>query len=414
MGSASRAAQHLLLWISIGIGVTLVISQDGLLLNNARDGTSALLDFWSPRWELWTLAPTFIAHPWPTALLHTSWWLAIAFAAAFVIARARTARAGTAVLIASGTFVAALIAVAVTMPYLPATPALPAVDLSARSRLSALDGFDARVRPASMIYTPLRRGAAADVVPQLSLGVRPLQRTDKQPVRVIHNGRFTLPAGEYTIGVRFNDRAGGRTWPLALQIGRVGPPLQTWDIQAQPGEVWTTALRLPVNASFVGLRGPNELERAIDAITITPSRVIDAGARPIVPTVVAAADYGGIRFFFHDDRMYPEPSGFWMLGRRTAPITVAMPPGHTAPVTLRIHSGARPNRVTFSTLDWQRDYTLVPGEAAEVELPMTHDGVIPLTVSVDDGFSPRELDPSATDSRFLGIWVELLSPEKKP
>ena len=34
------------------------VRQDGLLINNGRDGTSALLDCWSPRWELWTLAPT--------------------------------------------------------------------------------------------------------------------------------------------------------------------------------------------------------------------------------------------------------------------------------------------------------------------------------------------------------------------
>ena len=59
-GSPRRAAQHLLLWIGVGIAITLAVGQDGLLINNARDGTSALLDFWSPRWELWSLAPTFI------------------------------------------------------------------------------------------------------------------------------------------------------------------------------------------------------------------------------------------------------------------------------------------------------------------------------------------------------------------
>ena len=57
-GSPRRAAQHLLLWIGVGIAITLAIGQDGLLINNARDGTSALLDFWSPRWQLWSLAPT--------------------------------------------------------------------------------------------------------------------------------------------------------------------------------------------------------------------------------------------------------------------------------------------------------------------------------------------------------------------
>ena len=81
-GSPRRAAQHLLLWIGVGIAITLAIGQDGLLINNARDGTSALLDFWSPRWELWSLAPSFIGQHWTIAWLHLTWWLAIAAGAA--------------------------------------------------------------------------------------------------------------------------------------------------------------------------------------------------------------------------------------------------------------------------------------------------------------------------------------------
>jgi hypothetical protein len=305
-GSALRAAHHLLLWISIGITMTLVLGQDGLLINNARDGTSALLEFWSPRWELWSLAPTFIAVPWTIAGLHTLWWLAIAAAAAFVLTRAGTMRPGASALAAAGTLAAALIVIAITVPLLPSTASGPRVDLGARARLAALDGFDARVRPAAMIYDPLHRGASTDVVPQLTLGVKPMQRTDKQPVRVIHNGRFTLPAGTYRIDVQFNERGGDQVWPMSLQLGRVGPPFQSWSIAAQPGQLWTTTLRLPVNASFVGLRGSVELERAIDSIRITPTGVVDAGARPIVPVVTAAAQYGDAALFFHDDRMYPE------------------------------------------------------------------------------------------------------------
>ena len=88
--------------------------------------------------------------------------------------------------------------------------------------------------------------------------------------------------------------------------------------------------------------------------------------------------------FFHDERMYPEPAGFWMPGQRTAQITVAVPPGHTAPVVLRIHSGGKANLATFTTFDWERDYSLVPGQADDVELPMVNGSVIPLTVSVRD------------------------------
>ena len=406
-GSALRAAQHLLLWISIGIAITMVVGQDGLLINNSRDGTSALLEFWSPRWELWSLAPTFIGLPWMIAAVQVAWWLAIAAGAAWLLSRAQTRRPGASALIAAGTLAAALIVIAITRPLLPSAASRPRVDLSARARLAALDGFDARVRPAAMIYDPLHRSASTDVVPQLTLGVRPLQRKDPQPVRVIHNGRFTLPAGTYRIDVQFNERGGDRAWPLSLQVGRVGPPFETWSVQPEPNRLWTTTLWLPVNASFVGLRGPVELERAIDAITITPTDVVDAGNRPIVPVVTAAAQYGGASLFFHDDRMYPEATGFWTLGGRTSEVTVAIPPNHSAPVVLRIHPGSKANSATFSTFGWQETHALVPGQSAEIELPTMAGGVVPLTIAVDDGFYPRELDPGSTDPRFLGMWVEV-------
>ena len=408
-GSPRRASHHLLLWISIGVALTLVFAQDGLLINNNRDGSSTLLEYWSPRWELWSLAPTFLGgQPWTIGLLQSAWWLAVAAVAAFALSRIRTTHAGSSALAAAVTIAAALIVLAITMPLLPDGKPVQRVDLGARARLAALDGFDARVRPAAMLYDPLRHGPSTEVVPRLTLGVRPSQRTDPQPVRVIHNGRWSLPAGTYRIDVRFNDRAGQRDWPLSLQIGRVGPPLETWNIQPQPGELWTTTLWLPVNASFVGLRGPTELEQAIDAITITPNAVVDAGSRPLVPIVFAAAHYGDASLFFHDERMYPEPTGFWTRGSRTSEITVATPNRDT-PVVLRMHSGARANSATFSTFGWSQQVSLVPGELAELELPRMDSGVVPLTISVDEGFYPRDLDKSSTDRRFLGIWIEVAS-----
>jgi hypothetical protein len=386
--SARRAAQHLLLWIGIGIALTLAVSENGLLINNGRDGTSALLDYWSPRFELWSLAPTFVALDWTLrAWLHMAWWLVIASAAAIVLHRSRAARPGTAALAAFTTLCAALILVAITMPWLPGGPPIPKIDLGARSRLVALDGFDARARPASMIYSPLHKGAAAEVLPQLVLAVRPSQRTDRQPVRVMHNGRFSLPAGTYTIAVQFGDRAFDRAYPLSLQIGRNGPPLHTWQLQPQPRQLWQTQVWLPLDASFVGLRGPAELEREVQSITITPSAVVNAGDRPHVPVVLAAAAYPAASFFFHDEQMYPEPEGFWTIGSHTAQVTVAVPPDHTAtPIVLRVHPGAKPNAATISTFGWQQRVELVPGQAADVELPMFPSGVVPLTIEVESGF----------------------------
>jgi hypothetical protein len=85
------------------------------------------------------------------------------------------------------------------------------------------------------------------------------------------------------------------------------------------------------------------------------------------------------------------------------------PPDHPTPVVVRIHSGVKANSGTFSTFGWQQAYSLVPGQAAEFELPTMAGGVVPLTISVDEGFYPRDTDPSSTDQRFLGIWIEVSS-----
>jgi hypothetical protein len=178
-------------------------------------------------------------------------------------------------------------------------------------------------------------------------------------------------------------------------------------LQPQAGQRWETTLRLPVDSNFVALRGSVEMERAIERITITPTAVVDAGARPHVPVVLAAAQYPGATMFFHNETKYPEPKGFWTMGGRSAEVTIAMPPGQTTPVTLRIHGGAQPNTATLTTFGWEREIPLVPGKDEIVELPVPSNGVIPLTISAARGFYPRDVDPASTDPRFLGIWVEV-------
>jgi hypothetical protein len=85
---------------------------------------------------------------------------------------------------------------------------------------------------------------------------------------------------------------------------------------------------------------------------------------------------------------------------------VAAPPGQTLPVVVRIHPGAKPNHITVSTFGWRRAYDLIPGQAVEFELPQFASGVVPLTITTETGFYPRDIDSQSTDRRFLGVWVE--------
>jgi hypothetical protein len=326
----------------------------------------------------------------------------------------RSTSAGLSALLAFATLSGTLLTIAVTMPLLPAGPPGNRIDLGARPRLAALDGFDTHVRPASVIYDPLHKGAAADVLPRLVLGVRPGQRSDPQPVRVIHNGRFSLPAGTYTIAIDFTDRAPDRAYPLSLQIGRNGPPLQTWSVHPRPGQRWEARVVLALDASFVGLIGDPELERAVAAITITPQSVVDSSDRPRVPVVLSAAAYSTATVYFHEEQMYPEPQGFWTAGESVSRMTVTVPNAHTGPVVLSVHSGVRPNSATFSTFGWKHTLHLLPGKLVDVELPMFPSGVIPLTIDVEAGFYPKDTDPASADTRFLGIWVEVKTPAAGP
>jgi hypothetical protein len=405
--SARRAAQHLLLWVGVGIAITLTVAQNGLLVDNGRDGTAALLDYWSPRWALWSLAPTFTFHDPPLAYLHSAWWLVIAGAASAVLFRHRSRQPGVSALVALAVFSGALLVAGLTMPLLPAGPSRPPIDLAARTRLASLDGFDLGLRPIAARYDGVRTVDPVETLPHATLSVTPGLRTDRTPLPLIHNGRFSLPAGTYTVEVTFAGEVPSGQAALGLQVGRLGRPFHSWEVQPRAGATWRTTFTLPVDANFIGFRGQPELEAAIQKIAITPTRVVDVRARARGPAVLSAAAYPEASFFFHNEQAHPEPRGMWTVGRRSVVVTVAPAPGGTDPVVLRMHSGRQANTVTMSADGWRWQQDLVPGQVAEVQLPSAVRGVVLLTLTTSAGFVPRDFDPAIRDSRFLGVWLEL-------
>jgi len=405
-GSAQRAAQYLLLLIGVGVAITLTVAQNGLLIDNGRDGTAALLEYWSPRWALWALAPTFTFHDAPLAYLQTLWWVAIAAGAAVVLARWRVVPPGAAALASIAVFSAALVIVALTMPLLPAGAPRPVIDLAARSRLASLDAFDASMRPIIVRYDEHRVVPSSDILSHLALQLTPASRTDRTPMRLIHNGRFSLPAGTYSIDVTFGADVPTTPVVFGVQVGRLGNPIQSSTLQPQPGERWRTALWLPVDVNFVGFRGPVELERAITRIVVTPADLVDASARPRVPPVLSATYQPGASLFFHDEQSYPERQGLWTRGQRTAAVTIAPTPGRTTPIAVLLLS-SQANTALLSVNGWQREHELAGGQPIAVELPALDRGVIPLRITAARAFRPRDQDPASRDPRELGVWMEV-------
>ena len=284
--SARRAAQHLLVWLGFGITVTLVVAQNGLLLANDRDGTSSLLEWLSPRVAIWTLVPTFTFHEAPTALLHSAAWLLLVVAAAWLLRRLPLRGIGGASLTACLVLAGGLLTASLVMPRLPHDPPQPEADLRTRARLPALDSFDAVSRPLAVVYDPLRVTSATTVETLLGVEVVAGTRRAPQPVRVLHNGRFSLPAGEYEVAVTWADRAplpARSPVTLGLQVGRIGPVFTQWAADATAGGTWRGAFTLPADAAFVGFRGSSEAERSIARIEIDARRIVDAGDRPRIP-----------------------------------------------------------------------------------------------------------------------------------
>lgn len=409
-GSPRRAAQHLLLWASGAVTLTLAAAQEGLLLAQARDGSAALLEYLSPRWELWAVLPTFIHHEASTAWLRALAWVAVAAAAALVLARLPPRSAGASSLAALAVAIAALVAGTLLALRLPGDAPPPRVDLGARARLAALDAFDATVRPLAVVYDPFRLARAPEIVPRLGLAVAAGQRTDPQPLRVIHNGRFSLPAGTYEVEIAWADRTPlpvrGPS-PVGIQIGRTGPPWRVWQVDPAPGVRVRERVRLDLDAPFFGLRGSLDVERAIARIAVQPVAVVDAGARPRAPAVLGAAAYGRVTAYFHDEQVHPEPGGFWTRAGRRAVVTLSA--GEPHPFVLRLHSGHGTTRVVLGVRDWSHAVDLAPGLTEEVALPDF--GTRTLTVSLDTegGFVPAEIVPGSDDPRRLGAWVEVIA-----
>ena len=255
-----------------GSAGVLLFAEDGFLIANGRDGTSALLEYLSPRWPPWTMAPSFIYHEAPRRwrTRRRGSWSAWPPPVAIVRVRAAHARHVRRCR-RSASRRCVWRRRSIVMPRLAAATAVAGVDVRARGRVPLLDEFDTtRGRRAS---STRRCGwcPPSDVVARASLGGRGrAAQGSRSQIRVLHNGRFSLPAGSYRVEIDWDGTRAGET--IGLQIGRTGEPWQSWPVDPRPGERWTTEFTLPVDASFVGLRGTPELERIVRHVLDHPAR----------------------------------------------------------------------------------------------------------------------------------------------
>ncbi len=406
--SAARAGAQALLLISLAVTLALVVFNPRVPALQEGDGSSSLLLWMSPTWQLWREAPTYVSGASRASALRVLLWLIAFGTAAWVLARRSTLSDGRAALVATMTGGVLLVAV-LTISAAVVPDAAKQFDAEGRVMFPLLETFDPVARPIALRYDVLSRVAPDELPPLFAMSAVPGQRTGRQPVRVVLNARFRLPAGRYVLDLKGSEAAASiPAASMALQLGRDGRPIESWPLVLLPGQRSQRDFDVPLDAEFVGFRAAREAEQAIAELRVSPRSVVETRKRVPAGTVLSAAAFAPVRIFFHDSLAYPEAEGFWVRGRTTVRMTMLKVRETDPGVLLAVHSGARPNVVTLATPSWSEKLELVPGVTARVTVPSkVGEKFIPLTISSTNGFVPAEIERSR-DRRLLGAWFEFI------
>ena len=287
----------------------------------------------------------------------------------------------------------------------------PAGHARAQSHSAALDAYDSAARPVAIVFDPWRLAPPASVPPMVQFEATPGLRRAPQPLRVLLNMRLALPAGTYAIAMEpLPGQALSGT--VGLQVGRAGPPQQTWTVEAPADAAWTQTFTLDLDANFVGLRADDRFEASVST---HPRHSRSASS-------IATGACTGRRFwrrrslrgmpaYFHDTNADVEATGFWARGRVTTAITLAVDPA-SQPRGVRLQLAQRPGRrrrCASRRRDGPRGCRLTPGHAQSLLVPALEDQrLLPVEITPEGGFVPAEHGGAAADRRLLGCWVEVV------
>ena len=405
-----RAALEWLCAVGGVITATLVFVHGGLLIANGRDGAAALLEYLDPARHLAAAVPSYVADhanlTRPVGL--TILWLAIA-AIAWRVASAIGPRSrGAAQLAASAIGATSLMIGAVAAPVFGSTDRFT-MPVESQASADLLDRYDAHARPLAIIYSPFQLAAPDAALAGVVFAVGPEVRSAPQPLRMMFNARLSLPAGRYRVTA--TPTAGQHlSGELGVQVGRRGPALTVWTLA--DGTTWSGEFVLDVDAAFVGFVAAADVEARILHLDVTPVDIVGRGDRTMRPPVIAAARYGAITMYFHDDRTYLEPNGFWTKGRTRVELTLARADA-ASPLTgvnLRLQAGSHDAApVMLTTPAWRGRVMVPPGEHMDVRVPWRSEvRLLPVALTIDSVFVPADEGGNPGDRRSLGCFVQVI------
>ncbi len=237
--------------------------------------------------------------------------------------------------------------------------------------------------------------------PNARLSTLPIESdSQRRPPRLpaIFSAR-DLPAGTYEIRAAWHEAPAGA---LTARIGLTQLVFRNLTAADTDKPSTDARLQLPSGVRSFTIEGDSAAAGAVAGVEIVRVEAPDFAMGPFAHY---AARYDRADTFFLDDQSYPEPTGFWVAGGRTAEVTLAT---HGNRVDLFLRNAPVANQLAVDMDGERRDLTVGPGEEQMLAWPQSAGRpFVRLRIRSRSGFRPSTTEPGSTDQRYLGCWVEV-------
>jgi hypothetical protein len=386
--------------VSILVTAALALVDRGAMLYSSHDGASRWLLWISPLVNLTTGVPSLFQNPPHIVLGQVAIWaVSITVAAWIGMAVARPRASALTIALVGGYAMAAAGMLSVSLVWrtnraVPLTPMAGGIEL--------LHQLDPDRHQLALRYSPLRRVAVEGLPSAILLLANEAPATSPIDRPLLH--LLTLPAATYEIEAALNGPGTGRVTGIA---DREFGPLWSWNLGGARG-FWRQRVTLPLDVPALTIDADLTARRSIDRISIRAVAVQGGHARLTDAEPIHAVRYGPAIVFFTEGEAYTEREGTWIAGGRSAQFVIAPDPG--APIRLFVRNAPVENEVTLASGTWRQTLALRPREERMVDVPVEAgrpgSNAALLRVTTTAGFRPADLDPSNTDRRLLGCWIE--------
>jgi hypothetical protein len=407
---STRAVAVTALLISLAATAVLAFGDDGRLAYNVRDGYA--------RWALWLTPhvnlpegmPSFFRQATFGALTRAGVWIG-SIVVGILLVRFIERKGATRAALVLATYACAASAVMISMSLVWAIDRAEAT-APQRSQLNLLKHYDDRLRPTGAVLN-----RTSFVEPEMVLSMIALETPIPAPPRAYLVVPGIVPAGEYELRAREADLKVGATnagatnagvtnagaGTAALIVGRLGHPIKRW--QAAD---FLNPLRFELPVAVGSLRIEAENGEPPARLSLHPVRISDTRSSPFGRAHARLArPYGAAVVYFFDDGAFREPPGFWVRGGNEARIAVA-PADRNHPIQVFVRNAAVANEVTIDVDGASERLSLQPREEREMPIAVKPGrGAAMIRFRPESGFQPSLVEPGSTDTRFLGVWIEI-------